>query len=146
MAVRSAVEQSDVDTLPRRFSTLFAATTLLFWSDHELLRALAVVPILVAYVRAYAGVWVVLEDVVVEEPAELFDPFWLSVAVSVTIGASTASVHVLRLRSPAMLDLTVVALVGVLETMFGIHEYGTARDVARLRATVLNDEKERGKQ
>jgi hypothetical protein len=129
-----------------RYSVLVALSVVV-WSASAgapLIRTLAVVPQLIVYVRAYAAVWVALEDVTVEEPAELFAPYWLSVAVAVTIGASTASVHVLRLRSPTTLSLTVVALVGVLEAMFGIHEYGTARDVARLRAMILDDEKERG--
>ncbi len=149
MAVREvSVVPQLTPALYSRYSVLVALSVLLWYTSAgaPVLRALAVAPVLVVYVRAYAAVWVALEDVAVEEPAEFFEPVWLAVAVAVTIGASTASVHVLRLRSPAMLDLTVVALVVVLEAMFGVHEYGTARDVARLRATVLDDEKERGQQ
>ncbi|WP_128478076.1 hypothetical protein [Halorussus pelagicus] len=134
MVARSAAGWCDV--LPDRYSTLLAAMTLLFLSGYELLA----IPLqMVIYVRAYAAVWVALEDLNAEEPAELLEPYWLSVPLAVTIGASTASVHVLVLRSPMVLAVTLVVLTGVLEEVYGIHRHGTAEDVTRLRALVLDE-------
>jgi len=138
--VRSTVEWCDGDALPRRYSTLLAATTLLFLSGNELLA----IPIqFVIYVRAYAAIWVGLEDFDIEEPAKLLEPYWLSVPLAVTIGASTASVHVLVLRSPMLLAVTLDVLTFALEEAYGIHRHGTAKDVTRLRSSILDDEKER---
>lgn len=148
MAVRDAsvVPQLEVAVFSR-YSVLFAGSVLLWMASGGSLvaRVLAVVVQLVIYVRAYAGIWVVLEAAEVDDAGSLCEPYWLSTAVAVTIGASTVSLHVLRLRWPMLLAVVLVALVGVLEAAFGIHEYGTARDVVRLRA-MLEAEKERGEQ
>lgn len=146
MAVR------EIPAIPQLGSALFARYSLLLalsvvvWSagsGSALLRALAVAPQLVIYVRAYAAVWVALEDLDIEEPAKLLEPYWLSVPLAVTIGASTASVHVVVLRSPMLLAVTLVVLTFALEEAFSIHRHGTARDVTRLRSSILDDEKER---
>jgi hypothetical protein len=111
-----------------------------------MLRGLALGPALVIYVRAYAAVWVALEDVDVDEPAALVEPIWLSSTLAVTIGASTASLHVLRLQSPMLVTVLFAVLFLLLEEAFGVHEYGTPQDVARLRTFLLNDEDETDEQ
>lgn len=141
MAVRdvSAIPQLEL-AVGSRYSVLFALAVLTWHAGPPVLRPLAAVPSLVIYVRAYAATVAAIDAVDVDEPIELVEPLWLSVPVAVTIGASTASLHVLRVQSPLVLTVTLGVLLGVLEAAFSIHRYGTVEDVTQLLAMGLDDD------
>lgn len=127
-----------------RYSVLVAVAVLTWHVAPPVLRPAAVVPSLVVYVRAFAAGIVALDevDVDVDEPGALGEPYWLSVPLAVTIGASTVSLHVLRVQAPLVLDVTLVGLFVVLDEGFGIHRYGTVEDVTQLPALGRGDETE----